>query len=51
MKLSYFFRRDTKITKAVFVEAHESLEETKWVLQLAETTDFIAGAITNQGFI
>jgi len=37
--------KDTKITKAVFVEAHESLEETKWVLQLAETTDFIAGAV------
>ncbi|CAK8684428.1 unnamed protein product [Clavelina lepadiformis] len=39
---------DTEITNSIFVEAHESLEETRWVLQLAEQYDFIKGVV---GFV
>ena len=33
------------IDKTVLVQAHESLDEAKWLVDLAESGDFIAGAV------
>ena len=33
------------IDKTVIVQAHESLEEARWLIDLAEAGDFIAGAV------
>ena len=33
------------IDKTVLVQAHESLDEARWLIDLAESGDFIAGAV------
>ena len=37
------FRAATPIKHAVFVEVHESVEETEWLLQVADKHQFIKG--------
>ena len=34
-----------RVDATVIVQAHPSVEETKWLLQIAEVTDFVAGVV------
>lgn len=37
--------KEAGVDKTVIVQAHDSVEETRWLLELAEETDFVAGVV------
>jgi L-fuconolactonase len=37
--------KEAGVDKTVIVQAHQSVEETKWLLEIAEETDFVAGVV------
>lgn len=36
---------DARVDKTVIVQAHPSVEETRWLLEIAEATDYVAGVV------
>lgn len=36
---------DAGVDKTVIVQAHPSVEETRWLLEIAESTDYVAGVV------
>lgn len=37
--------KEAGVDKTVIVQAHDSVDETRWLLELAEETDFVAGVV------